>query len=175
MSEEIGFRALASQHLPLLQAWLTAPHVDRWWHGPQDLAGVRAKYLPRIDGREPSHVFLIESGAVPVGWIQWYRWADYPVHAAQLGASADSAGVDLAIGEVEQIGLGLGSRALRTFVDHIVFAQPGIAACLSDPQTDNTRSVRAFLKAGFAQALTIQLTGEPYTRALMRRARQAGA
>ena len=171
MDQELSFRPLAEQHLPQLQRWLIAPHVDRWWHGPQDLPGVYAKYRPRIDGRVPTHVFLIEQTAVPVGWIQWYRWADYPEHAAKLHAGPDTAGVDLAIGELEQIGRGLGPRVLRAFLDSIVFANPDIAACISDPQTANVRSVRAFTKAGFTVARTVQLSGEPYTREVVRRDR----
>ena len=171
VDEELSFRPLAEQHLPRLQRWLTAPHVDRWWHGPQDLPGVYAKYQPRIDGREPTHVFVIELTAVPVGWIQWARWADYPQHATQLGAGPDTAGVDLAIGALEQLGRGLGPRALRAFLERIVFASPEIAACITDPQTANVRSLRALAKAGFRQVSTVQLPGEPYTRVVVRRDR----
>ena len=72
---DVAFRPLRISDLPLLQAWLSLPHVDEWWHEPLDLAGVRAKYLPRIDGTEPTYVFVIERGGGPIGWIQWYRWA----------------------------------------------------------------------------------------------------
>jgi aminoglycoside 6'-N-acetyltransferase len=151
-----------------LQRWLREPHVDRWWNGPQDLPAVYAKYLPRIDGRVPTFTFVIEQDAVPIGWIQWYRWADYPEHAAQIGAGQDSAGVDLAIGEVDRIGHGIGPRALRAFLDRIVFTNPAIVACITDVQTANHRSLRAFTKAGFTRTHTLQLAGEPYTREIMR-------
>lgn len=168
---ELAFRPLAEADLPQLQRWLREPHVDRWWHGPQDLTAVRAKYLPRIDGTQPTRVFVMELTAVPIGWIQWYRWADYPEHGAPLGAPADSAGVDLAIGELALLGRGVGSSALRQFVEGIVFADAAIATCLSDPQTANQRSLRAFAKAGFAPAGIVQLKDEPFTRQIMRRDR----
>lgn len=168
---ELAFRPLAASDLPLLAHWLRHPHVDRWWHGPQDMPAVRAKYLPRIDGTEPTHVFVFDLGAVPVGWIQWARWADYPQHAVQLGAALDMAGLDLAIGELELLGRGLGPRVIRAFLERIVFADPAIAGCVTDPQSANQRSLRAFEKAGFTRGAVVQLQGEPYTREVVRRDR----
>src|SRR5215203_6122925 len=107
-AKEISFRPLAYADLSLLQRWLSKPHVEQWWHEPLDLPGVQARFGPRIDGVEPTQVYLIQYGARPAGWIQWYRWSDYPDHAAQLGAERSSAGIDLAIGEEELIGIGLG-------------------------------------------------------------------
>jgi RimJ/RimL family protein N-acetyltransferase len=55
---------------------------------------------------------------------------------------------------------------LRAFLDRIVFTGPALA-CVSDPQTENQRSVRAFTNAGFRRVRTVQLPGEPYTREVM--------
>jgi RimJ/RimL family protein N-acetyltransferase len=84
-TEPISFRPMRHTDLPLLQRWLQLPHVNAWWHEPLDLAGVVAKYGPRIDGVEPTHMFVIEHELRAIGWIQWYRWRDYPAHAARLG------------------------------------------------------------------------------------------
>jgi aminoglycoside 6'-N-acetyltransferase len=167
-SSEPCFRPLRHDDLHLVQRWLSLPHVDAWWHQPLDAAGVRATYGPRIDGSEPTHVFLIEHRGRPIGWIQWYRWADYPKHAALLGAGPDTAGIDLAIGEAELLGRGLGTQAIRVFLDGFVFEDPTIVACVCDPETRNTRSLRAFQKAGFTMVRTAQLPGEPTTREIIR-------
>jgi aminoglycoside 6'-N-acetyltransferase len=151
------------------------PHVDEWWHQSLDLAGVHAKYLPRIDGTEPTHVFIIEHRCRPIGWIQWYRWADYAEHAALLDAEPEAAGIDLAIGEPDMIGLGIGASAIRAFIDSVVFTDPRITACVSDPETRNRRSLRAFEKAGFAAVRMVQLPGESSTRQIMRRDRDRPA
>lgn len=164
----VSFRPLRSSDLPLLQRWLSMPHVDEWWHQSPDLAGVYAKYLPRIDGTEPTHVFVIEHCSRSIGWIQWYRCADYSEHAAHLDADLEAAGIDLAIGQAEMLGLGLGSRAIRAFVDSVVFTDSTITACVTDPETRNGRSMRAFAKAGFAGVRTMQLPGESTTRQIMR-------
>jgi hypothetical protein len=39
------------------------------------------------------------------------------------------------MGETEMIGLGLGSLAIRAFIDSVVFTDPAITACVSDPET----------------------------------------
>lgn len=171
----ITFRPLREEDLPLLQRWLSAPHVDAWWHQPLDLAGVSAKYLPRIDGREPTHVYLIESGGRPIGWMEWYRWSDYPAHAARLGAGSDTAGIDLAIGEADELGSGLGPRAIQEFLANVVFADPAIAACVCDPEERNLRSLRAFEKAGFTVVRTVRLSENEAPRRVVRRDRSSAS
>jgi len=151
----------------LLAAWLLKPHVIAWWHESLDLPGIHAKYGPRIVGTDPTHVFVIEYLNRAVGWIQWYRWSDYPEHALQLEAGFESAGIDLAIGELECIGIGLGPTAIRAFLDQVVFADPGIAAVITDPEATNFRSLRAFQKAGFAMTKTVKLRGENFLRSVV--------
>lgn len=168
----ISFRPLGRFDFPLLQKWLSAPHVVAGWHEQLDLAGVHSKYGPRVDGKEPTHVFAIEYAGKPVGWIQWYRWSDYPKHALQLGAEATSAGIDLAIGELAMTGLGLGPIAICKFLYQIVFADLNLSAVITDPEQENLRSLRAFEKAGFTVTKTVQLAGENCKRQVVRVDRQ---
>jgi aminoglycoside 6'-N-acetyltransferase len=142
--------------------------VDTWWHQRLDLAGVAAKYGPRVDGLDPTRVFLIEYAARPIGWIQWYLWANYPEHALQLKAGPGSAGIDLAIGEVALTGLGLGPVAIREFLRRIVFQDLSVSAAITDPEESNLRSLRAFEKAGFLVTNTVQLAGESVKRLVVR-------
>ena len=162
--ELLKFRALRREDVPLLRRWLNEPHVDRWWRTPLDEAATAAEYVPRIDGREPTHVFVIVLDGRPIGWIQWFRWADYPEHAAQLGAEATAAGLDLAIGEADLLGRGIGTRALRRFVEDVVFADPAISACVCDPEVENARSLRAFARAGFSMTKRVRRMGEAVDR-----------
>jgi RimJ/RimL family protein N-acetyltransferase len=144
------------------------PHVLEWWHEPLDHAAIHAKYGPRVDGLEPTHVFIIEYRQQPIGWIQWYRWGDYPEHAKQLGAEPNSAGIDLAIGEQAMLGMGLGAKAITKIVDEVVFADAAITALICDPEVKNVRSLGAFKKAGFVVTKTVQLRGENFQRNVVR-------
>lgn len=167
MHRSIFFRPLSRSDFPLFQRWLLEPHVVVWWHESLDLAGIEAKYGPRIDGIEPTHVFVIEFLKRPVGWIQWYRWSHYPEHARQLGAGPQSAGIDLAIGEPDMVGIGLGPAAIRKFLDQTIFVDPTIHAVIADPAESNIRSLRAFKKAGFTVTKAVELSGESFQRSVV--------
>ncbi len=121
-NSRISFRPLARSDFALLQKWLAAPHVAVWWNEPFDHASLEAKYGPGIDGSRLIPVNLIQCEKVPIGWIQWYRWRDFPQHAIQLGADHRSAGIDLAIGEIEMTGRGLGAAVIREFATKYIFA-----------------------------------------------------
>jgi aminoglycoside 6'-N-acetyltransferase len=168
MQVPISFRPLDRSDFPLLQKWLSAPHVAAWWGDPLAVVAVDAKYGPRVDGTEPTHVFVIEHRGKPIGFIQWYRWSDYLLHASQLGADPSSAGIDLAIGELSMLGLSLGPLVIREFLRQIVLAGTGISAVITDPAEGNLRSLRAFEKAGFAVTNTVQLAGENFKRLVVR-------
>ena len=148
--------------------WLSEPHVDAWWQKPLDLAGLERKYGPRIDKIEPVHVFMIQYGTRPVGWIQWYKWSDYPEHALLLGARPGDAGIDLAIGEPEMIGSGLGPLTIREFLNRVISAERSVEAVVTDTDERNLRSLRAFEKAGFSAIKTVQLRGESFKRRVVR-------
>jgi aminoglycoside 6'-N-acetyltransferase len=151
-----------------MQRWLAAPHVDVWWNESFDMDSLEAKYGARINGREPVQVYVIQFDGSPIGWIQWYRWRDFPAHAMQLGADDQSAGIDLAIGEVERTGHGLGPAIIREFGDHYIFANSDVRAIVADPSADNLRSVSAFKKAGFSVVGTVQLLDETFERLVVR-------
>jgi len=164
----ISFRELARSDFPLLQRWLAAPHVAVWWNERFDLDSLEAKYGPAIDGSEPIHAYLIQSEGVPIGWIQWYRWRDFPAHAVQVGADPMSAGIDLAIGDIEMTGRGLGPVVIREFGTHYIFTHGDVAAIVADPSTRNSRSVSAFKKAGFSIVGAVQLADEAFERHIVR-------
>lgn len=168
MESRVSFRPLARSDYAHLQRWLAAPHVAMWWNERFDLLSVEAKYGAAIDGRDPIHVYVIQLDGVPIGWIQWYRWRDFPEHAVHLGADVHCAGVDLAIGEVERTGAGLGPTILSEFSKNYIFVNSEINAIVADPATANRGSVRAFEKAGFRIARTVQLPAEGFDRAVVR-------
>ncbi len=167
-NRRIGFRPIRRPDFSLLQKWLAAPHVSVWWNEPFDLASLEAKYGPRIDGCESVYVYLIQFEGVEIGWMQWYRWRDFPEHANQLGASNTSAGIDLAIGEIEMTGRGLGPAVIREFATNYIFAHADLDAIVADPSATNLHSVSAFRNAGFEIVRTVRLSEEPFDRHVVR-------
>lgn len=145
----ITFRPLQRADFPVLQRWLAEAHVEQWWRLPFSESGIEAHFGPRVDRHEPTFVYIVEIDQRPLGLAQWYRWADYPEHGARLGVGKHDAGIDLAIGEPDYLGRGLGPAIIRTFLADCVWASDDVTACVADPEVANRRSIRAFEKAGF--------------------------
>ena len=92
--------------------------------------------------------------------------------AGVFGANADEAGIDIVIGEAAMTGLGLGPAIIRRFIETIVFADDAVCGVVVEPDARNTRSVRAFEKAGFAAVARIGLVGEAADRQVLRLVRR---
>ena len=153
MTAEISFAALREEQLPLLQAWLAAPHVARWWGEAPTLSEVVTEYLPAIEGRDPTWHHVVSLGERPIGMVQWYLWSAYPdSEDGDIGAHGDEAGVDYLIGEADLIGQGIGPRMLGRYLDQIVFADPRVVGVRSTVHTDNVRSWRCLEKLGFSRS-----------------------
>jgi RimJ/RimL family protein N-acetyltransferase len=146
---KIDFRPLTASDLPLLYEWLQREHVRRWWTDRETYDEVVEHYLPQIEGSRPTDPYLIWLEDRPAGFIQTYRVSDYPEYGDLVGLEDGVAGVDLFVAEPELMGRGFGSEALGQFVADIVWSDPGIHACIADPDAENGASIRAFEKAGF--------------------------
>jgi aminoglycoside 6'-N-acetyltransferase len=152
----IGFRALTRQDLARLSGWLAQPHVSRWWREPSDLAAVRERYLPCVEGRDPTELFIIEVGGSPAGFIQRYLISDDPDWAAALAATGvagreASAGIDYLIGDPAMTGRGLGTAAIRAFTGLTFARYPRVDSVIVDVSQANVASWRALEKAGFTR------------------------
>ena len=147
----ISFRAIAQDDVALLATWLERDHVKRWWRDE------RAE-----DYVDPNEHFLIELDGRPVGMIQTYLVDDYPEWKAVVGDETDLAGVDLLIGEPDLVGLGLGPAVLERFAREVVFARPETMALVATVEEPNTRSWRAFEKAGFQHVADVEEDGLPH-------------
>jgi aminoglycoside 6'-N-acetyltransferase len=148
---EVGFRPLREGDLPLVHEWLGQEHVRRWWGDRGGLEQTVAHYGPTLDGRDPTDLYAILLDGREAGMIQTYLVSDYPEWEAVIGVGDDVAGLDLFLGEAELLGRGIGTEVIRAFVTEVVFARESTRACVADPDLDNTASIRAFEKAGFAK------------------------
>ena len=77
-------------------------------------------------------------------------------------------GVDLLLGPPELVGRGLGPEVITRFVADVVWpAYPDALWCLAGPSRANTRSQRAFEKAGFARSGVVEVPGEAEPEVVM--------
>lgn len=149
--EQLSFRPLRRDDLPLLQGWLAQPHVARWWGDPpESLAEIEDKYLARVEDQGHVAPWVMEVEGEPVGWVQWYRVADEAEWFPHLAIPTGTVGVDLAIGDPDHVGRGLGRRLLLEFVHHVVrAAAPDAPEVWIDPDPRNEAALCCYRAAGF--------------------------
>jgi aminoglycoside 6'-N-acetyltransferase len=165
---QIRFRPLAMDDLELMHHWLKKDFVARWWPGWPTREQVRAKYLPRIEGREPTKCYLIGLDSKPVGFIQCYYIRDW-LSVYSIGPEGDTAaGIDLFLGDRKYAYQGLGPRAIRQFLREVVFAEYDVDSCIIGPAQNNHAAIRAYEKVGFRYLKTVSIPGELEPEYLMR-------
>jgi len=130
---------------PLVQRWLGAEHVRRYWGDPEDnqhLLGVAPAAFKSaviaVDGRK-------------VGLIVWGHPTRRELDIAGLhdvpGSVID---IDIMIGEADATGRGIGSAAIRLVADRAL-ADPTVPYVIAAASVENPASRRAFARAQFVE------------------------
>lgn len=134
----LKFRALTSNDFPLLLEWLSKEHVKQWWDDGEDTPEkVARNYGEEEEGLERFILFEVEeSGEKPIGYFQHYLVPD------------GSIGIDQFIGEEDYINRGVGTKAIRIFVEMIMRKHQPTSIIL-DPSPENKRVIRCYEKVGF--------------------------
>jgi aminoglycoside 6'-N-acetyltransferase len=156
---EITLHPVGPADLPLLSRWESAPHVARWWQEPSDLASVVEKYTPRIEGRDPTEMFVIEVDGDPAGMVQRYRHRDDEAWDRAIGIPG-AAGIDYYIGDETLIGRGIGTAVISAFARGLFDDYLDIDCVVAAPQQANVASWRALEKAGFDRVWSGQLDSD---------------
>jgi aminoglycoside 6'-N-acetyltransferase len=155
----IRFRPLAEDDLPALVVWFAEPEIARWWNQPAEIDSVRAKYLPRIEQREATQMWIAEIDDAAGGLLQSYLHADHPEHDECVGVPG-AVGIDYLIGGAHR-GRGIGRLVLRAFADLTLSLHPSASGCVATPAQANEASWRALEHAGFSRIGTCRPPDEP--------------
>jgi aminoglycoside 6'-N-acetyltransferase len=155
----IRFRPLAESDLPLLVEWFAEPEIGRWWNQPAEIVSVRAKYLPRIEEREPTLMWIAEIDGEAGGLLQSYLHVDHPEHDECVGV-ADAVGIDYLLAGPHR-GRGRGRLVLRSFAEWTLERRPDASCCVATPAQANEASWRALQHAGFSRVGECQPPDEP--------------
>lgn len=147
LDPDVALVALRGENLPLVERWLHAEHVRRWWSHPVELEMAEiARYLEG-GGVAP---FLAWAEARPIGYLQIYH-ANPEEFWARHELPIETFGLDLFIGEADALGRGCGPRLIRLALRRL-FAMPEVARVHIDPDPANAAAIRAYEKAGFRKA-----------------------
>jgi len=131
MSRIVRLVSITKQDVALIERWLRAPHVRRWWGEPDEAVGETEAKLG-VEGRA-----LIEVDGRKVGLVIW----GHP-------SREDAIDLDVMIGELDAVGHGVGREALRQAIDRI-FNDPAVPYVIGATSADNAPARAAAQKAGF--------------------------
>ncbi len=146
----VSFRDLAESDLDLMVKWLNAEHVRAFYQRDKiSLDQVRAKYLPRISRQESARCHLALLDGRPFGFVQCYRVKDYQDYAVAINFS-DGISIDFFIGEVSQLGLGLGRQMLKNYLKIAFSAFPDEDKCFICHDKRNSAALNCSKAADFS-------------------------
>jgi aminoglycoside 6'-N-acetyltransferase len=110
---DVTLRPLLRSDFPLMGEWLREPLVAEWWSDDPAPEALEREYGRAIDGADPTVLRIGEVHGVPVGFVQWFRFADEPAYAEELAPFVavpdDAWSLDYLIGAPEHRGRGLGT------------------------------------------------------------------
>jgi len=160
----LSLRPMTGQDLPLVAGWLRQPHISVWWLPGTTAEEEAAKYRARVvHGADAgTHLLTVCVAGIPVGWCQWYLWADDLAAAEAMDALPGEAGIDYAIGDPAHTGHGTGTELIAALVAEVRRHHPG-AGILVDPDARNTASRRVLEKNGFRLVAVRPVATEPGT------------
>jgi len=130
--------------LPLIERWLRADHVRRYWGDPDE--NIRLLRTAPAPGNWRA---IIESGGRKVGLVLWQHPTRRELDEAGLINVPESViDIDIMIGEEDATGRGVGTAAIG-LVAESALADPSVPFVIAASSIDNHVSQRAFIKAGF--------------------------
>jgi aminoglycoside 6'-N-acetyltransferase len=139
--------------------WRNRPHVRRWWdvdEHPLTVMTAVDEYRPDTRPGAASTACIVEREGRPVGFMQFYRWSSYAAEAKEVGIPFDDRtwGIDVFVGEPDEIGRGLGTRMMELLCGYLESAM-GASAVVLTTAVDNTAAIKCYRKAGFRQVAEV--------------------
>lgn len=141
---DVRLIAVTDDDLPLIERWLRADHVRRYWGEPEQ--NIRLLREPPVSGNWRA---LIEADGSKVGLVLWQHPLRRELDEAGLHDIPESViDIDIMVGEASETGRGVGPAAIR-LVAETVLADRTVPFLIAATSIENRASLRAFAKAGF--------------------------
>lgn len=144
--------------------------MRKWWdQNGASQSEIESKYRSRITGQTPVSCFLIVNHDRPVGYVQAYWLDDFKDHSAWRCAEANhqTASLDVFIGELDSLRIGIATSALEKFLGDFVFGTMKAARCIVGPYEANEAAIRTYQRAGFRHLKTMEGSAENPAEYLM--------
>lgn len=152
---DIVLRPLCDEHLPLLYKWCADPEVLYWTEGGTDDIHLSygADTVHQIYGgvSKNAFCFLVEADGIPVGEC-WLQKMNLPDVRAMYPEELDVRRIDMAIGEKDHWGRGIGAQMIGMVIDFAFCGEHvDVLHCFCEDY--NIRSKRLWESKGFTRVL----------------------
>jgi RimJ/RimL family protein N-acetyltransferase len=144
----VCLRPLTEAHWPLLYRWYSDPEVLYYSEGddvdaysPEDVRGIYYQVSPT------AFCFVIEADGIPVGdgWLQQMNYD----HILERYPGLDVRRIDLAIGEKDYWGRGIGTETVRLLTEYAFLEEGADLVYNVEIGDHNPRSWKAFRRVGY--------------------------
>lgn len=140
---DVALTPFSSTEVSRLRYWLVAPHVAKWYPGPESHVEWATNPPPGGDRA------LITVRGQPVGYLRWLAVAREVLDSLGLHEiPAGSVDVDILIGEPEFVGRGIGPEALLLLLSRLRH-QGDVPLAGLTTSVQNISAQRAYSKVGF--------------------------
>lgn len=148
---EVSLRAVTHADFSMLEAWLTEPHVRRWWGEPAREIAMISELMADPAGR---CLIARDGDGIDFGYCQAYavHRGDARSRAAWACLTPGGLGLDCFIGRPDRLGRGLGAGMVLAALSHMA-SDPCAAGCdyaFMDPAPENSAAIRAYRRAGLS-------------------------
>ncbi len=160
------FKPVARENKALVQRWLKAPHVSKWFYG-KGLENTLRYLDDFLEGVPSSYDYwLAFEKEVPFAFFMT-SWVKKPEdelsHYCKLDGEAIT--LDFLIGDSKYLGRGLS----RLLIGEFLLSQfSGISEVLMDPECSNTHAIHVYQKVGFQIVEEFIPSHSPYPHYMMR-------
>jgi RimJ/RimL family protein N-acetyltransferase len=146
-----------ARDVDLVHTWMNDPDVAAFWEldGPCERTAAHLREQARLD-YTGAYLGLLDGE--PVSYWEIYRADLDPLLDGHYPARPHDVGLHLLIGAPDRRGRGVGTTLLREVADRALAATPPATRVLAEPDVRNTRSIRAFTRAGFRRVADVDLT-----------------
>lgn len=146
------FEPMTADEFPLIERWLSMPHVAEWWNGTDEFELVSGDL-----GHPDMAQFIVSYNGQRLAYLQCYNLSAW--NAGFGSHPQGTRGLDQFIGEANMLDRGHGSAFIREFTERL-FSR-GTPRVVIDPDPTNTRAIRAYEKAGFHRSNIVDTPDGP--------------
>jgi len=131
----VSFKKFRDSDFETMYRWLQKPHVKEWWNDGDDTIEKVTDHYSKEDDLVSRYILQSES-LEPIGYFQFYI------------ESAGVVGIDQFIGEESFLNKGVGTEAVKMFVE-MISCDLDPRMIIVDPEPNNRRAIRCYEKVGF--------------------------